>query len=620
MLHAALAVCGPLGLGIALSQPVPGLLAGMGGLLSVVVDPGGPYLARARRIAVAAAAGAAAGIVVGSLIHGRRWPEVVVLILVAAVSAVLSTAGSVASVTGLQLLVYSILGTGPLGAIRPWWEPPAAVFAGAAWGIVLLVPSWLVAPRAPEQRSVAAVYRAVAGMLRAIGTAGFPAARRQVITALNTAYDGLAAHRATTPGRDPQQVRLVGLLAQTHALAEAATTLADESGRPPPAASAFLDAAAGAVDGSGPVPVPPAFPAATAGEQALRDALAGLADLLAGRREPGPADQAAVAAAAGARPRASWPERLRDAADRIAGGRLAKIFTIRLMASIGVAALVSGLLPVQRSYWILLTVAIVLRPDFGSVFTRAVQRGIGTVIGAVAGAVILAVVPYGPLLLLPCAVLAALLPYGRARNFGLFSIFLTPLVVVLIDLLTQAGWRLAGDRLTDTLIGCAIVLLVGYAPWPTAWQAHLPGQFATAVDKVSRYTELALLRRPGDRSGLRRQTYRALSDLRTEFQRTLAEPPAVSRRAARWWPALVALESAMDKVTASAVRMDMGECPPAAGEVAQVTAALAAISGAVAAGVPPPALPLPLAGSPGIRPAAGATANLQRALAAGSGE
>jgi hypothetical protein len=66
--------------------------------------------------------------------------------------------------------------------------------------------------------------------------------------------------------------------------------------------------------------------------------------------------------------------------------------------------------------------------------------------------------------------------------------------------------------------------------------------------------------------------------------------------------------------------MDMGECPPAAGEVAQVTAALAAISGAVAAGVPPPVLPLPVTGSPGIRPAAGAAANLQRALAAGSGE
>lgn len=78
------------------------------------------------------------------------------------------------------------------------------------------------------------------------------------------------------------------------------------------------------------------------------------------------------------------------------------------------------------------------------------------------------------------------------------------------------------------------------------------------MDKVSRYTEQALLSRSPERSGQRRQTHRALSGLRTEFQRTMAEPPAVSRQAARWRPALIALESVMDKVTASAVRMDRG--------------------------------------------------------------
>lgn len=615
MLHAALAVCAPLGLGITLRQPVPGLLGGMGGLLSVVVDPGGPYLQRARRIAVAAVAGAAAGIVVGGQIHGRGWLAVVVLMVIAGVSALLSTAGNVASVTGLQLLVYSILGTGPLGTIRPEWLPPAGVLAGASWGILLLAPSWLLSPRGPQQRAVAAAYRALAAMMQAIGTSEFAARRRAVIAALNAAYDSLATHRAMSWGRDPEQVRLLSLLAQTHALAEAATTLADEGRRPPADATGLLDAAASAMAGTGPLPPIPAFPAATAGERALRAALTSMISVLAGRREPEPRQRPAVA---GSRP--GWRQRLRDAAERLVPGRLARIFGARVVLSVGVATVVSEILPVPRPYWIMLTVAIVLRPDFGSVFARGVQRGIGTVAGAVAGAVILAVVPYGPLLLVPSAALAALLPYGRTRNFGLFSMFLTPLVVVLIDLLTQVGWRLAGDRLIDTLIGCAIALLIGYAPWPTAWQAHLPGRFASAIDKVSRYTEQALLRRSPDRSGLRRETYRALSDLRTEFQRTLAEPPAVSRRAARLWPALIALEKVMDKVTASAVRLDLGASPPSADEVAQVTAALGAISRAVNAGAVPAAAPLPADGSPAIGPVAGAVRDVQQALAAGRGE
>ena len=77
-------------------------------------------------------------------------------------------------------------------------------------------------------------------------------------------------------------------------------------------------------------------------------------------------------------------------------------------------------------------------------FARALQRGIGTVVGAVAGAVLLALV-HGTWLLIPFAVLAALLPFGRSRNYGLLATFLTPLVVVLIDLLSPAGgWPRTG--------------------------------------------------------------------------------------------------------------------------------------------------------------------------------
>ena len=128
----------------------------------------------------------------------------------------------------------------------------------------------------------------------------------------------------------------------------------------------------------------------------------------------------------------------------LAGGRIAWEYTFRLMLCTGVAAVLSEVLPLQRSYWLVLTVGIILKPDYGSVFARAVQRAIGTVVGAVVGAAILAIVPYGPWLLVPFGVLAALLPYARARNFGLVTTFLTPLVVLLIDLLDSSpagGWR-----------------------------------------------------------------------------------------------------------------------------------------------------------------------------------
>ena len=59
------------------------------------------------------------GLAIGSVIHGHGWLAVLALVVVAGVSGVLSGLGDIGSATGMQLLVYTALGTGPLGARRP---------------------------------------------------------------------------------------------------------------------------------------------------------------------------------------------------------------------------------------------------------------------------------------------------------------------------------------------------------------------------------------------------------------------------------------------------------------------------------------------------------------------
>ena len=50
----------------------------------------------------------------------------------------------------------------------------------------------------------------------------------------------------------------------------------------------------------------------------------------------------------------------------------ARLATLRLTACIVLAEILSEVFSLQRSYWVALTVAIVMKPDFGSVFARAV--------------------------------------------------------------------------------------------------------------------------------------------------------------------------------------------------------------------------------------------------------
>jgi uncharacterized membrane protein YccC len=574
MIRAALAICVPLAAGLAAHRPALGLLPAIGGLIAVVVDVGGPYVARVKRVGSAAIFGGAVGLTIGTAIHGRGWIAVVVLVLVAGVSVVISELGSTGSVTGLQLLVYASFGFGPLGGLRPWWTGPLEFLIGVAWAMILIIPGWILYPRAAEQHAVADVYRAIGGRLRSIGTGDYAVSRRAVTAALNTAYDQLLTARSAISGAEPRLIRLMALLNHSHLLAEAAASLALEGSRPPPEVTGAIDRLADAIQNETPPPVTPPPWSDSPGARALYDALDGAVRLLAGNEV---ADGTLP-------PPPSRRERLGSLLDKVRGGRLVRTYAVRLMASIGVAAVVSTIAPLQRSYWVVLTVAIVLKPDLGSVFARAIQRGIGTVVGAVIGAVILAIVPYGLWLLVPAAVLAALLPYARGVNFGLLSTFLTPLIVVLIDLFNRTGWRLAEARLIDTLVGCAIALFVGYLPWPGSWQAHLPERFAEALVRVASYTERALAGPSPDRQRLRRETSRYLSDVRAEFQRSMSEPPAVSRRASAWWPALVGLDQVMEAVTATAVAVDHGAPAPSPEAVRQVAAVLNQIAGAVRSG------------------------------------
>jgi uncharacterized membrane protein YccC len=597
MIRAALAICVPLATAFALGKPSIGVLPAMGGLLGTVADRGGSYLTRVKLVGATGVFGGAVGLTIGSVIHGRGWIAVVAVIVVAGVSALLSSVSDTGSQVGLQLLVYTALGIGPIGALRPWWHTAAGFLVGVIWALALILPSWLLSPHGEEQREVAAVYQALAGELKAIGTEEYTARRQAVTLAIGTAYDELLSSRAIAAGRNRRIMRLVAELNASNLVAQAATTLAVAGERPPPLVIETVARLAEAIrTGSQPPMIPPAWDSSP-GSLALRDALAGTARVLASDWSPGDRTRAAIRAETATppgTPRAGIGDRISQA---FGGGQVSRTFVLRLMVCMGVAGVVSEVLPLQRSYWVLLTVAIVLKPDYGSVFARALQRGIGTIVGAVAGAVLLVLV-HGTWLLIPFGVLAALLPYGRNRNYGLLATFLTPLVVVLIDLLNPGSWQLAGARLVDTLIGCGIVLVLGFAPWPMSWYAHVPGKFGQAALDVCEYMNEALASPPGPgpdaapaaaaQERRLRSTYRALGELRAEFQRTMSEPPSTSRGATAWWPALVGLEQVLDAVTAVSVEVRRGASVASAG-VAQLCAALRAVSEAVSGGTPLPA-------------------------------
>ncbi|MGW0766063.1 FUSC family protein [Streptomyces sp. NPDC002676] len=581
--RAAVAMALPLAIGLAAGRPGYGALASMGALSGVIGDTADAYRMRIFNIAVPQLFGAV-GVTLGFLVFGHGWYAVAAVTGVALVSGMISTIGAVASVSGLLLLLDCVIGAG-LPLPGPWWLAPALMTGGGLLVLLLALLAWPLRSGVPERAAVADTYRAAAALLAASGTGesgDYDEARRAVTQSLNQSYDLILARRARHHGRSPDLTRLLAELNAITPVLEAAPA-AHLYGRPLPAEiPEAVRRLAQAIETGDKAPTAlPSLPVPTtetarAVDHALRHA-------------------AKVVAVPDVDPRGIDDRLGRPATLSIRTARATRNvmlsanswrYGLRLALCIGIAQALVSLIPVPRSYWVALTITFVLKPDFGSVFSRALLRALGTVAGLVIAAAVLAEVPRGwadvPALLL----LAPLIPALTPRGYGYQTAAITPAILVLSDILNHKGTALLLPRLLDSLIGCAIALVVGYLLWPESWHSRVGDRLADAVADMARYVETAFAEPPGDagpdaaaaRARMRRRLYRNLSVIRTEFQRALTEPPPMGRRATAWWPLVVAVERIVDATTAARVRVIHGAPPPSPSEIAQVALQLRELS------------------------------------------
>ncbi|MGQ5634342.1 MULTISPECIES: FUSC family protein [unclassified Streptomyces] len=566
--RAAVAMALPLVLGLAAGYPAYGALASMGALSGVIGDTADAYRMRILNIAVPQLFGAA-GVTLGTLVYGHGWYAVAAVTGIALVSGMISTIGAVASVSGLLLLLNCVIGAG-LPLPRPWWLAPALMTGGGLLVLLLALLAWPLRSGVPERTAVAATYRTVAALLAVSGTdrtETYDEARRAVTQSVNQSYDLILGRRARHHGRSRELTRLLAQLNAITPVLEAAPA-AHLAGRPlPPQVPEAVGHLARAVETgyTGPIALDlplPTTETARAVDHALRHA-------------------AAVVTAPDTDPRGiddplgrppSLGIRTARAARNVVLSANSWRYGVRLALCIAVAQALVSLVPVPRSYWVALTITFVLKPDFGSVFSRALLRALGTVAGLVIAAVVLAEVPLGwwdvPVIL----VLAPLIPALTPRGYGYQTAAITPVILLLSDLLNHQGTALLLPRLTDSLLGCAIALTAGYLLWPESWRTRVGDRLADAVADTARYVETAFGADgdPAARARMRRRLYRDLSVIRTEFQRALTEPPPTGRRAAAWWPLVVAVERIVDATTAARVRVRHGAPPPSSAEIAHV--------------------------------------------------
>jgi len=171
---------------------------------------------------------------------------------------------------------------------------------------------------------------------------------------------------------------------------------------------------------------------------------------------------------------------------------------LRLAVCVALAEAIERGFAIPRGYWIPMTAALVLRPDFTETFARGLLRVGGTLVGiAIAFPLDLAFggSELGRIALVFLGVFATR-SLGRS-HYGALTASVTLVVAVLLTYIGQAPGVTLAERSVATLAGGALGLGF-YALWPT-WERRLaPAVVATLLDAYVRYWRAILARSASD--------------------------------------------------------------------------------------------------------------------------
>ena len=160
---------------------------------------------------------------------------------------------------------------------------------------------------------------------------------------------------------------------------------------------------------------------------------------------------------------------------------------IRLAAVVAVANVLEHGFSWRRSYWLPMTVVLVLKPEFATTFSRGFLRIAGTVAGLLLSTALFHFIPNSVALqIILIFGFTFFLRWLGPANYGLFAIFVSALIVLLIAITGIAPRDVIWARGANTGAG-GLLALLGYWLWPTWESAHVPERIAQLLDAYRAY-------------------------------------------------------------------------------------------------------------------------------------
>jgi uncharacterized membrane protein YccC len=246
---------------------------------------------------------------------------------------------------------------------------------------------------------------------------------------------------------------------------------------------------------------------------------------------------------------------------------------VRLTICVGAAEAIGRAVSWQRSYWIPMTVAVILKPDFTTTFSRGLLRLSGTLAGLLTATVIYHALPTSALsqLFLVGGFTFLMRMYGPT-NYGIFSFAVSGLIVFLIAETGVPPGEVVALRGVNTLAG-GLLALLAYLLWPTWERKRISETFAEAIDATRLYFHALMQHFDVSAEGntdtveqARQDWRRARSNVEASVDHVSSEPRYLAEKLSCLTSMLAsshALVQAMMELEAELTQAPRHEAPPA---------------------------------------------------------
>jgi uncharacterized membrane protein YccC len=184
-------------------------------------------------------------------------------------------------------------------------------------------------------------------------------------------------------------------------------------------------------------------------------------------------------------------------------------------------------------HWLTITIVMTMQPYFGLTYSRVYQRILGTLAGGLVASLVGLVCTTPAALAIAMFPLASITMAARDLSYGLFIAWLTPLIVLLVDMSVPgaSGWEVAGARALLTVIGGGVAVAACFVLWPDFEPKPLLPELRAAIAAQGRYGAAVLSHLLGEVPAAaveraRREGGIATNTLETSISRVLVERSA----------------------------------------------------------------------------------------------